>query len=198
MARAIRGAAAPRSRSAISPSARATRMSASRGMWRSRKARTWASGRAPMNWSTILPSLKSWTVGRLRMPNWAAISLSASVSSLARRNLPAYWSASLARTGIRARQGAHQSAQKSTRTGRSWEPAITAWWKFCAVRVTMKGESAMVLGCSRFVSGGDVWWENGCGDCGNQGGSEAGGLGWCNAGLARAPTRRVDSPGGLL
>ncbi len=91
-----------------------------------------------MNSSTGWPSRNSFTVGMLRMPNWAAISCSSSVFSLPSRNLPWYSSASLTRIGVRAWHGWHQLAQKSSSTGTSNEASMTCW-KFSRVTSMMKG-----------------------------------------------------------
>ena len=45
-------------------------------------------GRAPMNSSTGAPFLNSFTVGMLRMPNWAAIACCSSVLIFARMKRP--------------------------------------------------------------------------------------------------------------
>src|SRR6185436_18537487 len=57
-------------------------------------------------------------VGMLRMSYWAAICWLLSVSHLPTRILPSYCVARASTWGAMARQGAHQTAQKSTRTGR--------------------------------------------------------------------------------
>src|SRR5262245_66546811 len=59
------------------------------------------------------------------MPNAAATEGLSSTLILARRNLPAYSSASFSRTGPKTRQGPHQGAQKSTSTGTSCERCKT-------------------------------------------------------------------------
>src|SRR5947207_14791108 len=53
----------------------------------------------------------------LRTSNWAASCWLLSVSHLPTRILPSYWVARASTWGAMARQGAHQTAQKSTRTG---------------------------------------------------------------------------------
>ena len=73
------------------------------------------------------------TVGRLRTPYRVARSCCSSLFTLASRNLPRYTPASCCSTGISARQGAHQSAQKSTSTGTERDRSNTSSAKVCAV-----------------------------------------------------------------
>ncbi len=72
-------------------------------------------GSAPITVSMCLPSLKNMTVGIERTLKRTAVSVLASVSSLATFTLPTYCSASCSMTGAMAWQGPHQVAQKSTR-----------------------------------------------------------------------------------
>ena len=100
-------------------------------------------GKAPMNSSITLPSLKSLTVGRLRTPWSIANCCSLSVSTLARWKRPSYSSARVASIGINILHGAHQSAQKSTATGLSCDWAMTSTSKVVALTSVTWGVSSM-------------------------------------------------------
>ena len=74
-------------------------------------------GRPPMSVSTRLPFLISTIVGMELMPNLAAVTGFSSTLTLQILTRPLYSSASSSMIGPTARQGPHQGAQKSTRTG---------------------------------------------------------------------------------
>ncbi len=65
------------------------------------------------------PRRNRMIVGIPESENWAAVCVAASVSSLARRNPGDNSAAASANEGAIIRQGPHQDAQKSTRTGTS-------------------------------------------------------------------------------
>jgi hypothetical protein len=107
--------------------------SAGEGSRASMNARTADSGRAPVNSLTILPSTTAFTAGMPRTPNCAASAWFSSEFTLARRKRPWYSSASFSRTGPRLRQGPHQGAQKSARTGTRREASTTSYMKLASV-----------------------------------------------------------------
>ena len=74
---------------------------------------------APVICSTVSPFLKSTRVGIARMPNLVGVAGFSSTFILTTRTLPSYSLASSSMIGPTARQGPHQGAQKSSRTGRS-------------------------------------------------------------------------------
>jgi hypothetical protein len=76
-----------------------------------------------------------------RTPNWAAVRVLASTSSLPTFTWPAYCSASSSTNGAMMRQGPHQVAQKST-IERPLLSAISDW-KFASVTTVMLSLSAM-------------------------------------------------------
>ena len=67
-----------------------------------------------------------------------------SVLTLARWKRPSYSSARSASIGISILHGAHQSAQKSTATGLSWDCAMTSISKVVALTSVMCGVSSIV------------------------------------------------------
>merc|ERR1712078_372801 len=76
-------------------------------------------GTAPITVSIFFPFLNIITVGMLLMPYSVATAGLSSVLSLTALSFPLYSSASSSTSGAIIRQGPHQGAQKSTRTGRS-------------------------------------------------------------------------------
>ena len=92
------------------------------------------SGMAPMNSESSLPSRNALTAGMLWMRNAIDAWGLASVSSLASRKSPPCCSASRSSTGPIIRHGWHQSAQKSTTTGRRKDSSSTSRWKVASVR----------------------------------------------------------------
>ena len=91
--------------------------------------RTAASGTAPVNWLTGLPSLKAITIGIPWTPKaWASRGL-ASTSTLAKPYGALGLVGHLFEDRAERLAGWHQSAQKSTTTGACLEPSITTVWK---------------------------------------------------------------------
>src|SRR5690606_7161776 len=131
--------AAGRSPASILASASWILRSQGLGRYSSSSWRMVVSGWAPWKALTGWPSFITTTVGRLRMPNWAVISCCWSALTLASRKAPLYSAASFSRRGISALQGAHQSAQKSTSTGRTRDSSIRYCWAFCRVMSTTWG-----------------------------------------------------------
>src|SRR5690606_37396224 len=84
------------------------------------------------------PSLIIITVGRLRTPNCEAIMPCSSAFTLASKKSPAYSSANLSNSGIKDLHGPHQSAQKSTITGRLNDSSINWAWALASVMSTLK------------------------------------------------------------
>jgi len=74
-------------------------------------------GTAPITVSTFCPFLKIMQVGMERMPYSVATPGDSSVLSLTALILPSYSPANSSIKGAIMRQGPHQGAQKSTRTG---------------------------------------------------------------------------------
>src|SRR5207247_11205376 len=97
---------------------------------------------APTNWSTGLPSTKAHTFGIDITRNCCAVRWFASTSSLARRNSPSFSSAILSRIGPSVLHGWHQSAQKSTTTGRRLDSSMTASAKSASVTSTTTVEES--------------------------------------------------------
>mmetsp|Transcript_34871 Transcript_34871/g.75476 ORF Transcript_34871/g.75476 Transcript_34871/m.75476 type:complete len:210 (-) Transcript_34871:144-773(-) len=90
-------------------------------------------GTAPITVSIFLPFLKIITVGIERIPYSVATAGDSSVFNLTAFSLPLYSSASSSTSGAIIRQGPHQGAQKSTKTGKSLfrtfssqSPSVTA------------------------------------------------------------------------
>jgi len=78
--------------------------------------------------------LKKTSDGIERMPYFCAVAGLWSTSSLTILALPSYSAASSSTVGAIVRQGPHQTAQKSTRTG--WSLSRTSVWKLASVPVT--------------------------------------------------------------
>src|SRR5881394_4011573 len=76
-----------------------------------------ASEVAPTTRSSSWPPLKRISVGMPLMPNRCDTDGLSSTFSFTTRALPAYFSATASTVGASMRQGAHHSAQKSTKTG---------------------------------------------------------------------------------
>src|SRR5512137_2968906 len=81
------------------------------------RASSWDLGTAPTTWSTTLPSLKRMMVGMPRTPYLPGVAGLSSTLTLPTAIWPSYSSAMASMTGAMALHGAHQVAQKSTRTG---------------------------------------------------------------------------------
>src|SRR4029079_9911833 len=81
-----------------------------------------------MAWATTCPSLIRTMVGMDCTPKAAAMPGSASTSSLPTLMRPAYSPASSSTMGLTMRQGPHQAAHMSSRTGTS--DSATSDWKF--------------------------------------------------------------------
>ena len=92
-----------------------------------------ASGWAPVNSSTISPSLKSFTEGidiMLYFADWVG---ALSVSIFATISLPSYSFEIFSKIGPSVLQGLHHSAQKSARTGIVFDFCITSFSKVSSV-----------------------------------------------------------------
>jgi hypothetical protein len=157
-----RASASSDTATSLSPRARASCAamrsgSAGEGSRRSMKARTWASGRAPVNSSTSLPATKALTLGMPRTPQRAAISGFWSEFSLARTKRPPYSAASFSSTGLSARQGAHHSAQKSTSTGARCEASMTFSWKSAVATSSENGFMARGISRKRVCRVSQAW-----------------------------------------
>ena len=92
-----------------------------------------ASGCAPVNSSTIFPSLNNFTAGIDMTPNFDAASWLSSVAAFAKISLPSYSFAIFSSVGFSTTHGPHQLAQKSTRTGVVFDFSITSASKFASV-----------------------------------------------------------------
>src|SRR5262249_13042795 len=90
----------------------------------------------------VSPPLKMKTRGMLTMPYFVATSGASSTFSLPTFTLPANWVAMRSMVGLSWRQGPHQGAQKSTRTG--WSLCSTSFCQLSLVNSTTFG-LAMVL-----------------------------------------------------
>src|SRR4029079_3457953 len=114
------------SSSRFSSIARSARASCGVGSGLSMKVPTCPSGSAPRNCETAVPLRNAMTFGIERTPK--ALDSSGFSSELTFTSLtrPAYWAVTFSSTGVSARHGPHQGAQKSTSTRCSREASITS------------------------------------------------------------------------
>jgi hypothetical protein len=105
-----------------------------------RRASSWAGGRSPTMRSTSTPSCSTTRSGMLIALHRSASPGFSSTLTCTSFRCPAWAAASLSRSGVIVRQGAHHGAQKSTMTGTS-----------ACVSASKDASSAVVIQGSRCV-----------------------------------------------
>src|SRR5690606_2699952 len=110
---------------------------------------------APSSSPASLPCTTSFSVGRLRTPNWPVMACSTSALTLASNTWPFSSRTSFSSTGAICLHGWHQSAQKSTMTGICMDLASTDS-KFCSVTSTIKDSATAGSLLTGFSGSGSV------------------------------------------
>ena len=158
---------APRGhRAALRSRGASPRHPATRGGARSssRNDATATGDRAPTNSETTCPSLNALTAGMPWTRNVAERPGFASTSTLASSTAPSRSATCSSSTGVSARHGPHQAAQKSTTTGRSCERSMTSLSKVASVTSTRRQTLRTVAGHSRDDDVSPAAREQSCGD----------------------------------